>query len=97
MDLTRRLNSTLVALDDRNRVLGYFNGEDARAFLAEILQGGPQRWGPQGWRSVTIHHVCPYVLADRDKWYAENAPVLRYAPVESTHGAGPQSPAQAIT
>lgn len=82
MDLVRRMNSNLVALDERNRVLGYSASEDARKFLTEIL-----REHPEGWHSVTIHHVCPYVMADSDRWYAENAPVLRYTPTD-TGGLG---------
>jgi len=96
MDLRRRLNSNLVALDDRNRVLAFSDSEDAKAFLDEILRHGPQGWGPQGWRSVAIHHVCPYVLVDRDRWYAENAPILRYAPAQSISGLDPALRLQAM-
>jgi hypothetical protein len=86
MDLVRRMNSSLVALDESNHVLGYSAGEDAQAFLREILSAARN-----GWHRITIHHVCPYVMADRDKWYAEDIPLLRYTPTD-TGGLGIERP-----
>jgi hypothetical protein len=82
MDLVRKLNSHLVARDERSRVLAYSASEDARAFLEEVLQSLPQ-----GQHDITIHRVCPYVFADHDRWYAENEPVLRYGTPSPETGA----------
>ncbi|MDY0885235.1 hypothetical protein ACFPL7_02330 [Dongia soli] len=73
MDLIRKLNAKLVALDYRNRVIAYSDSEDAQRFLDEILSAQPYRV-----TEIRIHDVCPYVWTNPDKWYAENTPLLRY-------------------
>jgi hypothetical protein len=72
MDLIRKLNSSLAALDERGRVIAYSAGNDTTGFLRELLQAKPDL------HRVAIYPACPYVMADRDKWYAENQPLLRY-------------------
>lgn len=73
MDLIRRLSAKLVALDHKNRVIAYSDSEDPQRFLDEILSAQPYRNA-----EITIHDVCPYVWTDPDRWYAENAPLVRY-------------------
>jgi hypothetical protein len=73
MDLIRRLNAKLVALDHRNKVIAYSDRDDPRRFLDEILTAQPYRA-----TEITIHDVCPYVWTNPDKWYAENTPLLHY-------------------
>ncbi len=71
MDWIRKLSSQLVALDGHNQVIAYYEGDDPHAFLDEILRSRHLETD-----RITIHHVCPYVWTDPDKWYAENEPLI---------------------